>query len=154
MSSEQTTFLTIEKSTVINRPVEDVWNFVSDFRNAPKWGFVKEVEQTSEGPLGFGTTFRHGAKVMGKRLVYEDRIAEWEPNRKVTVWSDRNFRKKPAYVRIALEPVDRKTRMIIVTGYAAPSGLWKLIMPILVWAFKRQRLEDNVRLILESQAEA
>jgi len=154
MSKEETTFSKVQTSALINRPVGDVWEFVSDFNNAPKWNFVPEIEQTSKGPLGLGTTFRHRTRLMGKQLVYEDRITEWEPNKKVTAYSERNFRKKPAYVQITLEPVDGKTQMTIVTAYASPNGLspWRLLMPILAWTFKRQGLEGKVKRILESQA--
>jgi hypothetical protein len=48
-----------ELSEEIERPPEEVFEFVADFRNDVQWGqrFIEEVRQTSEGPLGVGTKF-------------------------------------------------------------------------------------------------
>ena len=153
VSTQEGNFLKVQASTVIDRAVEDVWEFVSDFGSAPEWKFAEGVKQTSAGPLGVGTTFQHWTHLMGKRLVYEDRITAWEPNKKLMVMSEKNFRNRPAYVEITLEPVGGKTRLTMITALERPTGLspWRLLMPILVWTFKRGKLEGNIRRILESQ---
>jgi len=44
---------------VIGRPVEEVFAYVMDVSNWPKWNtYLLEVAKTSKGPLGVGTTFR------------------------------------------------------------------------------------------------
>jgi uncharacterized protein YndB with AHSA1/START domain len=154
MSMEGMKFDTVETSAVIDRPIEDVWQFISDFSNATKWELYSEGEQTSPAPTGLGTTFRFGGKFMGKDLTYEGRISEWEPNKKFTFWSDKFIRKKPAYLQFTLEPVGNGTKMTTVYAAAALTGLWRLVKPILLWSFKRERLEGNVKRILESQASA
>ena len=48
----------IEASAVVNRPIEEVFAFVSDMANATQWSAeVVEAKKTSEGPVGAGTTF-------------------------------------------------------------------------------------------------
>ena len=43
----------IEMSIVINRPVEEVFAFLSDFENNPKWQATSvEARKISEGPVG------------------------------------------------------------------------------------------------------
>ena len=47
-----------ERSTLIERPVEDVFRFVSDPTNDPKWHpTVIKAEKTSDAPIGLGSTF-------------------------------------------------------------------------------------------------
>ncbi len=66
----------------INRPIADVFSFISNFENMPKWNyFVLEVRKLSEGSIGLNTTFRQ----VRKTDTQEYKITEFEPNRKVTV---------------------------------------------------------------------
>jgi uncharacterized protein YndB with AHSA1/START domain len=48
---------TLEISTVINRPLEEVFAFLSNPENGPKWSSgSSDVTMTSAGPLGVGAT--------------------------------------------------------------------------------------------------
>lgn len=48
----------VARSITINRPVAEVFAYVSDVSNEPAWHTdVLEARQTSEGPIGIGTTF-------------------------------------------------------------------------------------------------
>ena len=48
----------IEINLVINRPVEEVFAFVSNSENLPRWRSTSlEVKKTSEGAIGVGSTF-------------------------------------------------------------------------------------------------
>jgi hypothetical protein len=47
----------IEGAIVINRPVEEVFDFVADERNEPRYDLrMRRAEQISDGPIGVGTT--------------------------------------------------------------------------------------------------
>ena len=75
--------LKIESTTVINRPVEEVFAVLSNLENNPKWASVfLEVKKTSEGPIGVGTTWRVVQKAFGRQIESEVEVAEYEPNRK------------------------------------------------------------------------
>jgi uncharacterized protein YndB with AHSA1/START domain len=53
----------IEASVAINRPVEAVFARLTDVGNWSEWNpRLLEVEQTSKGPMGVGTTFRGVSK--------------------------------------------------------------------------------------------
>jgi hypothetical protein len=66
----------------INRSVSDVFSFISNFQNMPKWNyFILEVTKLSEGSMGLNTKFRQVRKTDTKAY----RITEFEPNRRVTV---------------------------------------------------------------------
>lgn len=50
--------LEFENTIRIDRPVGEVFAFLSDFENIPKWNYyVLEVRRLSEGPTGIGTTY-------------------------------------------------------------------------------------------------
>jgi uncharacterized membrane protein len=67
---------------VVDRPIGEVFGFVSDFRNVPKWNYyVLDVHKTSEGPLGEGTTFHQ----VRKTDEQDFRIVTFQPGRQVTV---------------------------------------------------------------------
>lgn len=49
-----------ELNTVVDRPVEEVFDFLADIRNETAWNpRVVRIDKTSDGPIGAGTTF-HG----------------------------------------------------------------------------------------------
>jgi uncharacterized membrane protein len=49
----------VEGEIVIERPIEDVFDFVADERNEPRYNpQMISVEQLSDGPIGLGTQFR------------------------------------------------------------------------------------------------
>jgi Polyketide cyclase / dehydrase and lipid transport len=61
--------------TKVARSPEEVFDFLVDLRNAPQWEpNCQEVEKTSDGPIGKGTTFR-AKKGMGR---LESEIVEFE----------------------------------------------------------------------------
>ena len=52
----------IETSIVINRPVKEVFAFLSNFENWPKWSpGLLENKKTSDGPISRGTTWLRGS---------------------------------------------------------------------------------------------
>ena len=50
---------TFENTVVITRPIEEVFAFLSDLENIPKWNYaIVETRKVSEGPVGQGTVYR------------------------------------------------------------------------------------------------
>ena len=47
------TVLEFENAVDVDRPIDEVFAFLSDFENIPKWNYyVLEVRQLSESPIG------------------------------------------------------------------------------------------------------
>jgi mannose-6-phosphate isomerase-like protein (cupin superfamily)/uncharacterized protein YndB with AHSA1/START domain len=75
----------IGHSVEIARPPEEVFAFVADLRNDPRWNSaIDEVRQTPEGPPGLGTTFWTVARFLGRRFETPEEITEYEPDRKLS----------------------------------------------------------------------
>jgi uncharacterized membrane protein len=67
-----------ENSVVINQPVEQVFEFVTDPRNNAKWQTdILELEMTSEKHFGLGATYRCVNRFMGKRIESENEITDY-----------------------------------------------------------------------------
>ena len=74
--------LEFENTIPIYRPIDDVFAFLSDFENIPKWNYyVLEVRRLSESPTGIGTTYHQ----VRKTDQQDFRIIEFEPNHTVAV---------------------------------------------------------------------
>jgi uncharacterized protein YndB with AHSA1/START domain len=66
----------------IKRPIAEVFQFLSDFENMPKWNyFVVNVKKISDGPVGINTAFRQKRKTDSQ----EYKIIEYEPNKSVAI---------------------------------------------------------------------
>ena len=74
--------LEFENTIAIERPIDEVFAFLSDFENIPKWNYyVLEVRQLSESPIGIGTTYHQ----LRKSDQQDFRIIEFEANNTVAV---------------------------------------------------------------------
>ncbi|HET8977660.1 MAG TPA: SRPBCC family protein [Solirubrobacteraceae bacterium] len=60
---------TVDGEIIIRRPVEEVFDFVADERNEPRYNpRMLRAEQTSPGPVGVGTRFDTELKTMGRTM--------------------------------------------------------------------------------------
>ena len=72
----------IETSMVINRPIEEVFAFLTNPENDLVWrSGVLESEQTSDGPMGVGTTARSVEQFLGRRIESTVEFTAYEPNK-------------------------------------------------------------------------
>ncbi len=71
-----------ENTIRIDRPIAEVFAFLSDFENIPKWNYyVLEVTKLSNGPIGIGTMYHQVRKTDEQDL----RITELDQNHKIVV---------------------------------------------------------------------
>ena len=71
-----------ENTIRIDRPVAEVFAFLSDLENIPKWNYyVLKVTKLSNGPIGIGTIYHQVRKTDEQDL----RITELDPNNKMVV---------------------------------------------------------------------
>jgi len=142
----------VEASVVINRPVDEVFTFVTNPENHPQWrsGFL-ESKQTSEGPMGVGTTEQGVAQQLGRRMEMTAEVTEYEPNKRV--------KHKVAAGPMSgeqsqtFEPVEGGTRFTLVLE-GETGGFFSLAEPIVVRILQRDLEADvaNLKDILEAQA--
>jgi carbon monoxide dehydrogenase subunit G len=134
--------------TTVARSREEAFDFLVDFRNEPQWEpNCKEVEKTSDGPIGRGTTFRAKMKGMGQ---VESEIVEFE--RPVRFATRDTARGMNASSEFAFEPSNGGTQ---VSGKLRmePRGLMRVLEPLMRPRINRMlgKLPDNLRRGIEAR---
>lgn len=68
-------------TVTIDRPVGEVFDFVAEPSNEPKWHFdVREVVRPKQGPISLGTTYEWVVRFLGRK-TYVGAVTAFEPNR-------------------------------------------------------------------------
>ena len=142
----------IEASVMISRPIDEVFAYVTDAGSWPKWeSGLLEAEQTSEDPMGVGTTFRGVNQTLGQRFEWTSVVTEYKPN---TKWGQKIASKSwSTEESLTFEPVEGGTRFILVSELEI-GGFLRLIEPIVIRKMQKQ-IEGNlarIRDILEAHA--
>jgi carbon monoxide dehydrogenase subunit G len=145
---------TLTENVTVNRSVEEVWNFISDFENTTRWSRgVLEARQTSDGPLGVGSTLQTVVKAFGRRRTADYLVTEYEPNHAFAF--EVTSGPMTSRARFSVEPAGAGTRLT-ASGQAEATGFYRLLAPMLVRTLKRHSQDDlaNVKRILEGSVAA
>jgi carbon monoxide dehydrogenase subunit G len=140
----------LSTSLVVERPVEEVFRFLSNRENDPKWeSQTVEVIKTSEGTIGAGTTWRQVTRILGQDMVGEIVFAEYKENEKITTKSRSGS--IPVTARMTFRPVPAGT-LLEVAIEVELGGLLGLAEPLAAAAFRRQLRSSfgNLKKLLES----
>jgi carbon monoxide dehydrogenase subunit G len=140
----------ITQSVTVDRPVAEVWEFISRFENATRWSRgVLEARQTSDGPLGVGSTLQTVVKAFGRRRTADYLVTEYEPGHAFAFGVTAGPMTSRA--RYSVEPAGAGTRLT-VSGEARVTGPYKLLGPVLVRTLERHSQDDlsNLKRILEA----
>jgi uncharacterized membrane protein len=133
----------VRVTSVVNRPLEVVFAYLSDFTNLPEYEpWVEKVEPTSAGPIGVGSTWIHVRRQGRRRLEAPIELVEWEPNRRLairsgagafSVFATQDFEKAGDATRV------RETLEMQV------SGLLRVMEPLMRGQVRRQGEEVHRR---------
>ena len=75
--------INLKLGTLIDRPINDVFTFVSNPNNMSKWNSaVVSIQQVTPGAVGVGTKFKTVGEAMGRRLEGEMQVQAFEPDHK------------------------------------------------------------------------
>ena len=79
-----------EATTVIDRPIEEVFDFLADGTNDPKFSpRVLEIKKSTDGPVGVGTRYASTVKDAGVKTNREFELTEFERPTKIR-WAERS----------------------------------------------------------------
>ena len=119
----------VGKGLVIDRPVEEVWNYITDISNMPVWEDSGAVwKQMSEGPIQVGALIQSSISALGRTVTFHLRVIEFEPNRAFSVEAVAG-RTKGTKISYLLQPVESgKTRLSRVTD-AQFHGIVRALQP-------------------------
>jgi uncharacterized membrane protein len=134
--------ITFELGILIDRPVEEVFAFISNPMNLPKWqSMVAKVEPASSDPVGGGSKFKIQSELMGRKIDGVMEITDFEPFGKF------GFKNVAGPVQVhatvSLKTAGTGTRLNL-SGQGEPGGMFKLAEGILANQVKSQ-MEDNLK---------
>lgn len=143
----------VEESMEINRPPEEVFDYVANRQNLPEWSSpVQEVRSETKGPLvEEGARFTTVAKFLGWSFETPFEVIVHDPPHRHTDRS-RGGPFPHEYIHIIEEVEGGGTRLTEVTE-GEPGGFFRLAGPLLEMA-GRQRFRANLatlKYLLESQ---
>jgi uncharacterized protein YndB with AHSA1/START domain len=141
----------IEESVEIKRPVDKVFAYTTDAKSWPKWqSMLPEAEQTSQGKVGVGTTFKGVVRLMGLGMKWTAEVTEYEPNKHwgKTITSGSIVNKE----RLICDPTAVGTKFTIVYEMNA-GGFMKLFSPMIVCSMRKETKKSlgNLKRLLEAQ---
>jgi uncharacterized protein YndB with AHSA1/START domain len=124
-------------TVVIDRPIDDVFSFLADGENDPKFSpRVLEIAKTTVGPPGVGTRYASTVKDAGMKTKREFELTEFEPPTRIR-WAERS--KNLVTAREGgydLERVGDGTR-VTIHNVLEGHGLGKLIAPLALRAARK-----------------
>jgi len=138
-------------TVTIDRPVEEVFAYLSDISRTPEWaGPPVEREKLTEGSIGVGTRIRAVDKLPGRRVVFIEEVTVYEPNQRITVRMEEPYNGDLDFV---FEGTNNTTRLAASMDLK-PTGLMGILSSMLAGRIKRlfQKDLDNLKTILESNA--
>ncbi|HEX9385610.1 MAG TPA: SRPBCC family protein [Anaerolineales bacterium] len=142
--------VSVEISIIINRPVADVFTYVANFENHPKWETdFQEVKLLTAMPSGVGTTYRCVLKFPGQTATSKFEITEYDLNRKIS------FVGEPAGPAVPkgsflFESVGNGTK---ITSLPRPEfrGFFRLLEPMMAGYIRKNNVThlNNLKQLLE-----
>jgi uncharacterized membrane protein len=140
----------VEESIEVDRPVQDVFHYVSDVANYPEWmAHVLEVQKDSPGPPKQGDRFTVTIKSIGRRFETPYERVSCDPER---VCTDRAVGGPVRNQRwhSAFQEVPGGTRLVRAVD-AEMGGVLRLLEPLQKWSAGRQLRKDlqTLKAVLE-----
>jgi carbon monoxide dehydrogenase subunit G len=125
--------ISVEKEVFVQRPAEEVFDFLADVRNEERWNpNVVRIEGAPARPLAVGDTFE-GVYRRGGRMRFE-LVEAVRPERLLFRGGGRQM---GLVATLQLEPVGGATR-VRMRGEMEPRGLLKLAAPLMRGLIDRQ----------------
>ena len=130
-----------EGSIVINRPLEEVFDYVSNVDNFPEWaGGAIEVHKDDTGPLREGYRFTVIVSLLGRRFENPYELTSYEPPRRYKHRGTGGPIPSQEWTYTLQEAAGGTRLTRAVEG--EPGGFFKLADPLIERFFKRQIKTD------------
>ncbi len=143
---------TFEGSTVIDKPIEEVFDFLADGTNDPKFSpRVQEMEKLTDGPVGVGTVFESTVKDAGMKSNRQFELTEFERPAKIR-WAEKTKNSITATeggYDLSAEGAGTKVRIWnLLEGH----GLGKLLLPLALSAARKDapNFADRIKEAVEA----
>jgi carbon monoxide dehydrogenase subunit G len=139
-------------SVLIDRPMKDVFAFVSDPNNMSQWNSaVVSLQQVTAGAVGVGTKFKSVGEALGRRIEGELQVTAYEPDTKCGF--QLNAGPMQMNLTITFKTVGTGTK-VSLNGQGNPGGIFKLAEGVMAGQVKSMMEGNLARLksVLEKEA--
>ena len=128
--------INVEQSIVIDRPAWEVFAFVGDQTNAPRWQRgLREVRRMTDGPIGVGTRHLFVRTLMGRRMEGANEYTRYEPDEVVAFKATSGG--WPLAASYSLVPYGGSRARLTARIELHPTGPFRLLEPLLSAALRR-----------------
>jgi uncharacterized protein YndB with AHSA1/START domain len=130
---------------VIDRPRDEVADYVADPSHAPEWYVnIESVDWKTAPPVRVGSRMAFVARFMGRRLAYEYEVVDLVPGERLVMrTAEGPFPMETTYTWDAVG--EGRTRMSL-RNRGEPSGFSKVGAPLMASAMRRANRKDLDRL--------
>ena len=136
--------INLDLGTLVDRPMKDVFEFVSNLNNMSKWNSaVVSLQQVTPGQVSVGTKFKSVGEMMGRRIEGEVQVTSYEPDTKTGF--QMNAGPMQINVTISFKPVGTGTK-ISLNAQGNPAGVFKLAEGMMQGRVKSLMEENLARL--------
>ncbi len=67
----------VERTLTVDKPIEQVWEYLSDFRTSEEWDPPTVSTERTSGDGGVGTTYRNVSKFLGNETEVAYEVTEY-----------------------------------------------------------------------------
>lgn len=140
----------IDGEIVIDRPVDEVFDYVADQSNEPQYNpQMVRAEKITTGPVSAGTKFRSAVASRGRTAEMLIEITGYDRPHRLA--SATTMRQADISYTLTFEPAASATRMRW-SGQVRPKGAFKLLGPLITWMGRHQ--EQRIWTSLKQHLEA
>jgi uncharacterized protein YndB with AHSA1/START domain len=126
----------VQRTTVIERPIDEVFAYVGDQTNAPEWqSGVVEVRRTTTAPIGVGAKHDFVRRFMGRRMESSNEYVAYEPGRRITFRAASGPVSFEASYLFASTPLGTRLTSTIDMDVSGPA---RLLQPMMAAGLRRE----------------
>lgn len=132
---------TIKANVIVNRPIDEVFAYVTDVKTWPRWeSGLLQAEQTSEGAINVGTTFRGMNQALGQRMEWTSEVTDYTRSKS---WGQKIVSKGwSTEESLTFEPFEGSTKLTLASELEM-GGFFKLVAPFVGRKMQKQ-IERNL----------
>ena len=145
---------TFQNTVTIQKPAEEVFAFLADFENIPKWNYaIEQTRKASAGPVGVGTRYRQTRSVPA-RSTEEFEVTVLEPASRLAIHGQ--IGPFQATISYQLEPRAGATTLVNNVELDQPSAMLRLVAPLATPKIKAAVAQNlgKLKLLLEDSRPA
>ena len=119
---------TVERTITVQRPVEAIWTYLTDFTTTEQWDPPTVSTVCTSGDGGVGTTYHNVSRLLGREVEVDYEVVQYEPYRVFELTGTANGMDLRDTITFESGP---ETTTLTYRSEFSPKGAAKLATPLL-----------------------